>query len=182
MKNMDEFEITCERYVGYIDIMGFKNIVAKTPHSEVYKMMLKIYECKNLNENIKWDRIEKKIITTTNYSDSIMIYSKDKSRESFNAFINTISGIIEDMLIEGIPFKGAVSFGMMTLDSKRSIFFGQPLIDSYLLQEELYLYGIIVHASFEKEMIRHKIDKNRLFLMKYLCPLKKSFNNIPYVC
>ncbi|MBK8109930.1 MAG: hypothetical protein IPK46_06125 [Saprospiraceae bacterium] len=139
-----DWEITCDRYVGYIDIMGFKNLVLTRPHSEIYEIMKKIDECKLNNENIKWDNIDSKLVTTTNYSDSIMIYSKDNSFLSLKAFTCTISGIMDDLFMECIPFKGAISFGTMTLDIERSIFFGQPLIDSYLLQEELYFYGVVV--------------------------------------
>jgi hypothetical protein len=34
----------------------------------------------------------------------------------------------------------------MTLDYEKSIFFGQPLVDAFLLQDELKFYGIVVHG------------------------------------
>lgn len=170
------WQITCNRYVGFIDIMGFKDLVLKSTHLEVYNMMIKIEECKSFNENIKWGKLDTKFVTTTNYSDSIMIYSKDDSFNSLDAFSCTISGIIEDLFLANIPFKGAIAFGTMTLDTERSIFFGQPLIDSYLLQEELNFYGVIVHASAEKEFKRHKEKGNGLFFTRYLCPLKNGLS------
>lgn len=168
----NDWAITCNRYVGYIDIMGFKDLVLKHTHAEIYKMMKKIEDCQNLNENVQWGKIEKKLVATTNYSDSIMIYSKDNSFDSLKAFSCTISGIIDDLLSEKIPFKGAIAFGTMTLDIDKSIFFGQPLIDSYLLQEELYFYGVVVHATAEKEILKNKSNTEKLFFTNYLCPLK----------
>jgi len=43
---------------------------------------------------------------------------------------------------EGI-YEGGEAFGNMTLTSK-SIFFGQPLVDAYLLQEELNFYSVVI--------------------------------------
>lgn len=163
---------TCERYVGFIDIMGFKDMVMKLSHESIYEMMKKIDDAKTLNENISWTKITGKLVRTTNYSDSIMIYSKDNSYDSLFSFICTISAMLGDLFIENIPFKGAISFGKMTLDTDRSIFFGQPLIDSFLLQEELNFYGVIVHATAEKEILKFGTKTRALFLTEYLCPLK----------
>ena len=152
--------------------MGFKDLVLRLNHLEVYEILNKFRHYKNFNESIEWGGYEDKLVTTTTYSDSIIIYSKDDSFASLEAFSCTISGLIEDLFFQNIPFKGAVAFGPMTLDTQRSIFFGQPLIDSYLLQEELNFYGIIVHATAEKEISQHAQKIRTLFLMKYLCPLK----------
>ncbi len=171
------WEVTCKRYVGFIDIMGFKDMVLKNTHQEIYKMMLKIVESTKLFEDVEWagrKNKNEKLVTTTNYSDSIMIYSKDDSYDSLHDFICTIACITEDLFTQNIPFKGAIAFGTMTLDTEKSIFFGQPLIDSYLLQEELMFYGIIVHATAEKEISGQKNIIDSLFLSKYLCPLKNG--------
>jgi hypothetical protein len=101
-----------------------------------------------------------------------MIYSKNNSFDSLKSFTATISGIMEDLFESEIPFKGAIAYGKMTLDSARSIFFGKPLIDSYLLQDELHFYGVVVHSSAEKEMSRFGNKIKTLFITNYNCPLK----------
>ena len=60
----------------------------------------------------------------------------------------------------------------MTLDTKNSIFFGQPLIDSYLLQDELCFYGIIGHASAEEAIMSQ--ENIPPFISNYTCPLKNA--------
>lgn len=172
VRQNNDWPITCNRYVGFIDIMGFKDMTTRLPHGEIYNLMKKIDASKSLNENIPWTGKEDKLVKTTSYSDSIMIYSKNNSFDSFKSFIATISGIIEDLFTSEIPFKGAVAYGKMTLDTTRSIFFGKPLIDSYLLQDELHFYGVIVHSSAEKEMNRFHNKIKTVFLTNYNCPLK----------
>lgn len=96
----------------------------------------------------------------------------DDSYESLYAFTCTVSSLTNDLLIDAIPHKGAAASGVMTLDTVNSIFFGQPLIDAYLLQEELNFYGIVVHATLEQSIqIKTKTDPVP-FQIKYLCNFK----------
>ncbi|HLP54383.1 MAG TPA: hypothetical protein VK151_05105 [Fluviicola sp.] len=171
----DDWAITTNRFVAFIDIMGFKDMVMKMSHAEIYKIMRAIDEAKNSNEGILKDSKNNLLVRTTTYSDSIMLYSKDKSASSFTALIIAVSGLTNDLFIEGIPHKGAIAYGKMTLDRERSIFFGQPLIDAYLLQEELHFYGVIIHGSVERAMNKHLNDA--AFIIKYDCYLKNGKSN-----
>jgi len=170
-----EWAITAKRFVGYLDIMGFKDMVAKSTHDEIYDMMKRIEKQKTFNEDIKWGKTDSKLVKTTTYSDSIMVYSKDNSRDSLHSILCTMSAVSDDLFLEGIPHKGALAFGMMTLDTEKNIFFGQPLIDAYLLQDELFYYGIIVHASAEQAIEEAQEGKKAAFTETYLCPLKNGF-------
>ena len=135
-------------------------------------MMKSINNATKLNEGLLSYKENTKLVKSTTYSDSIMLYTKDKSYKSFNSLITAVSGLTNDLFIEGIPHKGAIAFGKMTLDTERSIFFGQPLIDSYLLQEELHFYGIVIHGSVE-EKLQLKLNQTG-FISKYNCPLKNG--------
>lgn len=168
----DDWLTTTNRFVGFIDIMGFKDMVAKNTHDDIYNMMRTIDERIKFSANISWGENVSKLIKTTTYSDSIIVYSKDASPESLHKFNCTIASLTEDLFAESIPHKGAYSFGMMTLDTDRSIFFGQPLIDAFLLQDEVCFYGIIGHASADEAI--NKIGKVPPFFVNYLCPLKNG--------
>jgi len=171
METENKWEITAKRYVVYIDIMGFKDLVARMPHDQVYELMKRIDNIKKHVENVEWVKQKAGLVKTTTYSDSIILYSKDDSFESFDFIVSTTAGLINYLFIEGIPFKGAVAFGLMTLDTGKSIFFGQPLIDAYLLQDEIHFYGILFHATVEQEILLKKY-KWPPFTLAYLCNLK----------
>jgi hypothetical protein len=166
----NKWKPTDQRYVCFIDIMGFKNMVATTKHADIYNKMKKVADFQEFNSNIAWTG-NPDLVKTTTFSDSIIIYSHDDSSDSLESIVWTVSGLMHDLLSEGIPFKGAMSHGTMTCDTKNSIFFGQPLIDSYILQEELYFYGIVVHGSTEKEM---KNLEDVYTVETYCCPFKKG--------
>lgn len=39
-----KWQVTCNRFVGMIDMMGFKSLISRNSHEKVYKMMLKVSE------------------------------------------------------------------------------------------------------------------------------------------
>lgn len=167
-----EWAITTKRFVAFIDIMGFKDLVMRSTHQQVYKMMQVITDERERMASIDWSDMKENMVKTTTYSDSIIIYSKDDSEISFESISYTIAGLTSSLFAEGIPHKGAIAFGTMTLDTERSIYFGQPLIDAYLLQEEISFYGFLLHGSTEKKI--STFDIAGLFIKKYLCPLKNG--------
>jgi len=172
--NSDDWISTTNRFVGFIDIMGFKDLVARTPHQDIYQMMQKLTKSLKFNESIEWAKVKTKLVRSTTYSDSIIIYSKDNSYESLYSLICSISSLTYDMFIEGIPHKGAIAFGEMTLDNSNSIYFGQPLIDAYLLQEELNFYGFVVHSTAQIHIDKFMGEKGIPFTHTYLCPFKSG--------
>ncbi len=173
----ESWEISDYRYVCFIDIMGFKNLVERNPHDRIYKMMKKVSEALNNTETTfstdAVGEINDVNITMTTYSDSIMMYSKNNQPENLNNFLSAVGSLTEDLFLAEIPYKGAVAYGMMTLDFKNSIFFGRPLIDAYLLSEELGYYGVVVHASAEAK----KGFKESDAVIEYLCPFKTGTAN-----
>ena len=169
-----KWEVTSDRFVGIIDIMGFKDLVARNSHEVVYEMMKKVSKAMEANQSVfsvdyESDDFDVNIIMMT-YSDSIMVYSRDNSDSCLENFIASVSALSEDLFKAGIPHKGAVAFGKMTLDFENSIFFGQPLIDAYLLQDEFQLYGIVAHstAEFENDF---SLDET---VIEYNCPFKSG--------
>jgi hypothetical protein len=170
-----KWKITADRYVAYFDIMGFKDMVLRYSHNEIYSMMKKIDKGIKLTSKVKWVHDNPaNLIKTTTYSDSIIIYSKDDSYDSLDSITKTVSALTNELLSDAIPHKGAIAFGRMTIDTVNSIFFGRPLIDAYLLQEDLYFYGIVAHATIEKEIRKGQNDGAAIMAMNYLCHFKNG--------
>lgn len=157
-------------FVCFIDIMGFKEMVARKKSQEIYDSMKKlresIFDMKNILKNG-----DLKVIT---FSDSIIIYSKDDTNDGFNQFLYYVSGFLNDLFIYKIPFRGSIAYGKMVVDFENSIFFGQPQIDAYLLSEELQFYGIVFHSSAEKKLIElYKSSNDRVNIVQnYQCKFK----------
>lgn len=50
----------------------------------------------------------------------------------------------------GTALRGAIACGTVTADFQKSIFFGQPIIEAYLLEEEQAWYGLVEHSSVDR--------------------------------
>ena len=59
-----------------------------------------------------------------------------------------------------IPIKGVIAQGIFSYDKENELYFGKPLVDAYLLHEELKYYGIVVHNTAEKTIKKYQNSNN----------------------
>jgi len=168
----------CKRFVAFLDIMGFKDFVARNSHEKIAVEMLKvdnhIKEISKSNGLISSDSI---IVTT--FSDSIIIFSKDESIPSYIDFCSVVGKLFCKIIGDSLPVKGGIAYGDITVNQSRQIYFGQPIIDAYLLEEEVNYYGIAVHNSVEEYRRKFSTDEIPLVtildkLVEFKTPLKSG--------
>lgn len=146
---MDWIE-TNKRFVGFIDIMGFKNLVSLNSHDDILNKLKIISKMKQDILDLGKKDGNVNLIKIVTFFDSILILSNNDTPSDLIYFQGVLPFFFINCIENNIPVKGAVTHGKFTANFEESIFFGQPLIDAYLLQEELYSYSIIAHHSFEK--------------------------------
>ena len=139
-----------DRFVAYIDILGFKDLVETNTHGHVLKKLKRLKQ--SLDEI---DKREKQDLRTWIFSDSIFIFSMDDTYEAADAVMINTAKVVESALRSGLLVKGAVAHGKITADFQRSIFFGRPLIDAYLLQEEMKLASVVLHHTCEHKILSY---------------------------
>lgn len=152
--NKKSWKPTAERFVCFLDIMGFKDMVMRNSHEDIYKMLDDFSKKKNLLNNIQDlpHRYEPDSLKTVSFSDAIVIFTKEDTKECLELLTIAVSWLFAQAIESGIPMKGAVAHGRMSINISQQIFFGQPLIDAFLLQEDTEFYGIIVHNTVEKTL------------------------------
>ena len=159
-RNMEDWNITDERFIVFLDIMGFKDFVARKSHKEVYDMMVRLSGSKSyINRaftKVEVPEYKDKELYTASFSDSIILFSKDKSSESLDMIAASAAYILHDSTLNDIPMKGAIALGTISVNKEQQIYFGQPLIDAYLLQDEVNYYGIVAHNSIDSYL--HTLD------------------------
>ena len=156
---------TTERFVVFLDIMGFKDFVSRNSHTDVYEMMTKISKSKEIidgivDENAENDKYSDKGLYTTSFSDSIILFSKDDTSESLELISSCAAFIVADAMENSIPMKGAISYGTVSVNKAQQIYFGQPIIDAYLLQEEVQYYGIIAHNTIDAFIAKKQLRES----------------------
>lgn len=179
-----------KRFVVFLDIMGFKDRVARstpeTLYSELTDFNRDITDIINSSKKVSLRGLQKQSgesdvalisnservnnILLAQFSDSIVLFSSDNSRNSLLT-ISKVAGQIMRSAInrdKPIPLKGALAEGNITCDMPKQLFFGQALIDAYLLEENVQYYGIVVHHTAEKSVmdLADDIYRNTLVPLK----------------
>ncbi len=147
---------TTNRFVAFLDIMGFKERVARTNHNKLLEQLTEFN--KAISSYIgKYKGTE---IQLAQFSDSIVLFSNDSTKRSLKTIAEVTRGIMQTAIKQMIPIKGAIALGQITCDIPKQLFFGQALIDAYLLEENIHYYGILIHHTAESSVIRLGSDNN----------------------
>ncbi|CAM4116222.1 hypothetical protein FLAN108750_11165 [Flavobacterium antarcticum] len=168
---------TSKRFVCFLDIMGFKDLVMRNSHKDIYELLNKLSKHRDDLENTSSlpEQYDSDTLKTVSFSDSIVIFTKDDRPECFEVLTFAVGWLFSQSLIDGIPMKGAIAFGEMSVNISSQIFFGQPLIDAYLLEEEVNYYGIVVHDTVERYFDEYNVNKNiQKLYIDCLTPLKSG--------
>lgn len=138
-------------YVLYADIMGFKDRVMRTPHQDLEKEFDAL-----ITDLSDWFSPSQKAKTfkVSFFSDSILVVDAN-TRDGFNRISQAAAGLMQVSLKHKFPLKGVISKGNFTYNGKKQLFFGQAIVDAYLLQEQVYYYGIVAHHSVECDIKRY---------------------------
>lgn len=128
---MDVFQLRQGRYLMYLDILGFKELVRTRSPKEVYGIVDHALQQCSYRERMIHD------FRTLYFSDTIVFYQKPIGWGSW-AFcdVYAIGGMIWSALAAaGIPSRGAIAFGEFTVEAdsagRHEIFFGSALIEAY---------------------------------------------------
>lgn len=180
---------TSKRFVAFMDIMGFKDLVFRNTHKDVLKIMHNFQPAisvidedaqKKLNTRKKgkgeYLLPGKSIVRPFSFSDSIILVSSDDSADSAHTILFLAKWVITRAMLEGIAIKGAIAHGQQTADFDNNIHFGRPLIDAYELQNELLLYGIVLHHTMERYLVDIGMirELGESYLQKYPIPMKSG--------
>lgn len=150
-EDKSEWKLTANRFVAFLDIMGFRDRVARNSHKTVLDSLTSLSVF--ISEKLPKDNT----IVFSMFSDSIVFFTRDDTEDRFISISQLLCNVIKESIRLKIPIKGAISKGEMSVNPSKQLFFGQPLIDAYLLEEDVLYYGIVVHHSLEK-IIKSEIN------------------------
>ena len=153
----------CERIVVFLDIMGFKDLVARQTETKINE---KLHE---LSTFISSMVAPDSYVQFSIFSDSIILFSNESTVESFVYMINLTGNIVEKSIELGLPIRGAVAAGQCTVTNEKvPYYFGQPIVDAYTLEENLILYGVVLHNTVEQFAATHGEKKELVFDYKVM--------------
>lgn len=154
-----------KRFVAFFDILGFKDMVLKQGHADVLKKLEKLKSTTEQLEGNIWSKEITNLLKISfsedqtrsiTFSDSLIIFSKDDTIEDCMKMMFQSYFVIQNALYNSIPIKGAISFGEVYVDFEKSLFFGQPIIDAFLLHEDLHMLDIVLDHNAENQANQFK--------------------------
>jgi hypothetical protein len=167
---------TDNRFVAFLDILGFKDLIMRQEHDYIYKMLTALSNVRDTIET--WggevtNEHKGSNIYTASFSDSIIIFSKDDTPESFKTFCMSTMWLVAKAVENSIMIKGAIAHGQISINKSSQIYFGQPIIDAYLLEEDVSYLGIVAHNSIDQFLIKYDVGVNKSLFEDFV-PLKSG--------
>ena len=175
MKTKKEFGER-DRFVLYLDIMGFKDRVNRVDVEQLKEQLL-LFKTKNnkLKPLLVAGDTKNTLIDMAQFSDSIVLVSRGTTIDDLNRISKAATILMQTALQTGFALRGAVSKGKMVFDKENQLFFGKALVDAYLLEEELCYYGVVFHESMEESILK-AITKKYIPIEDISVPLKKGMS------
>ncbi|WP_338731370.1 hypothetical protein [Mangrovimonas cancribranchiae] len=164
---------TDSRFVAFLDILGFKDMVMRKSHEDIYQTLNQISKSKKLVEKaVDLDKVSNVFndaeVYVVSFSDSIVIFSKNDSLDNLIYFLLATRWVFTGAFKKQIPLKGAIAHGEISLNKTEQIYFGQPIIDSYLMEEDVNYMGVVAHNSIDNYIAKIKEGKDLKRLDKIL--------------
>ncbi|NVM66848.1 hypothetical protein FHW88_005166 [Mucilaginibacter sp. SG538B] len=146
-----------ERVTVFIDILGFKDLLAETVSRDEVQNQAKVQEIAGayriMRNVLEVDTTEKRRVDLkkdsrqiTIFSDCVVIsFKADQPDEIFFTLMD-IQGMIIELAAKGILCRGAITHGALV--HKPEMLFGPALVEAYLLESKAALYPrVILHRD-----------------------------------
>jgi hypothetical protein len=196
-----------KRFVAFIDILGFKEMVYKTTHEKLVERFNKIFQMIIAISNSKKGIItkgEKAFIDTSDVfnnvffiSDSIFLWTDTNTVKEFIDLIIVVYRLLDAGIKNNIPLRGGLSYGDFFYQlnsnnsSKQNVYttmMGKALTQAYELERNTDWFGCTIdNLCFEylnpidKDKIINYISNEQLLIIKYPVPFKNCEPKEQYV-
>jgi len=154
-----------KKYVAYIDVLGFKELVGgqKIDSLETY--------FNTIIETLDLIRDDKGKISSLLISDSVILISPDTPTD-FRTLLQAVQTIQAKLVQKDIWMRGAISFGDVFFEQELNLVVGTGLVRAYQLESEAIYPRVIIDTS-----IIPRIAENRRAFYRYVNPDPNNFTN-----
>lgn len=157
-----DLSIYTERYVAFVDILGFSNIVRNSVNSpyqagELAKILERLA---NRTTPSIFDQGEGDNFRGQSFSDCIVL-SENATPKGLLHLLQTLTFVSLDLMSNGILVRGGIAKGQLHHTEK--VVFGPALIEAYALESQLAKFPRVLidrgaHSDFAQIKIVDKVD------------------------
>lgn len=170
-----------KRYVAFLDILGFKELVNRNGLEELLVLYQSVLE-KGLHMSLtvlEMAEVEKELpdsaLRAMIISDSIMVWSENDSINSFVVITKAVQSMLYTSLALGMPLRGAISYGELEeikVSHKNAlpapILLGDGLTKAVDAEKKQKWSGCIVTLECINAVKHGIIEANQYPVLKYL--------------
>lgn len=147
---------TKNRYLAFIDILGFKAIFDKLGDPEMLGDQMSVMLQSSIRSALSRANVEVDDDSDLNvlsdikvyqFSDSIVLYTEDDSHDSLMNIIITLNLLFAQSIIRGFPLRGALTQGKLYV--KGSVVVGDALIRAYKLESRQEWAGLVIDCELQ---------------------------------
>jgi len=149
-----------DRIMLYADIMGFKTLLKDTPHEKLVSKLRTFVD--TLRRRISPFQTAGHLRMTL-FSDLVVMAADRCTVKNFILICKAAAELMRECHMQEFPINGCISCGPLAFDDSNQIFaseaakklpymplfVGQSVVDAYLLNEDLFCYGIVLHPNAE---------------------------------
>jgi hypothetical protein len=132
-----------KRWFCYLDLLGFTTFVKDNNIGSVINIYHEVLTKLSKNANV----VPTNRITYSWFSDTFIIYSRSDSEKEFAVIEGVGRRFFQDLVLNGIPVRGAITHGGLYSQSSKNIFVGPALIEAYLYAESQNWLGFVLTPS-----------------------------------
>lgn len=138
-----------DRWFAYLDLLGFTDLVSSNSIEEI----IPIYsEALAHMRTACGPRTETHGLLNSWFSDTFIIYTSSDSLEDFARLESAARIFFQLLITKNIPVRGCISHGKLYSQSRKNIFIGPALIESYAYGEALDWIGFCLAPSVEQKL------------------------------
>ena len=170
-----------QRFVAYLDILGFKNLVQQKDGKEVLEIMEVFREAVNFANSIPVPdttlSFTTSLIHLAMFSDSVILYTDGIESHDFFRIVHVTKSLIASSLICKAPLRGSIAHGEFYADEKNEIFFGKALLEAYKNEGKQQWAGAYICENTMNFVLSQFPDtlsilKKFAYLVEYPIPFK----------
>ena len=107
------------RWIAYIDLLGTKKLIYGNKAKDIFSVYRKAIE-EFKNQSGKMEEMN-----SIWFSDTFILYSEDNSVNGYSELEHLARWFHYYLIQEGIPVRGAISYGGFYCDKENNLFFGK---------------------------------------------------------
>lgn len=147
-----------ERFVGCFDILGFSDAVRQkgtAALAQVYTQAIEhTAQTKDLDvqfevlgQVVGQQRWFENIEHVAIFSDTVMVFTKDLSHNSFHEICQFANTVFKLFLYQHLPLRGAIAHGPVILKPSLGLFLGEGILEAHELEQSLDSLGIVLSSK-----------------------------------